>query len=52
MSEPGIMENERLSDIDPWEKIEQRVNLEKRASAHGLVSTDQAKQPACQVTTL
>ena len=25
MSEPGNLENERLNDIDPWEKIEWRA---------------------------
>jgi len=29
MSEPGNPENERLSDIEPWEKIERRANLKK-----------------------
>jgi len=37
MSKPGIQENERLSDIDPWEKIEPRAILEKRVNSqlHG-----------------
>jgi len=28
MSKPGIPENERLSDIDPWENIDRRAENE------------------------
>jgi len=38
MSEPKNLENERLSDLDSWEKIERRANLEKKSECPALIS--------------
>ena len=38
MSKPAIPENEQLSNIDPWEKIERRASLEKKSECPGLMN--------------